>query len=401
MATEDVIKTYLKDTFENQNLSNCEVTVTGTNDQTEGFGSYITFAVVSGTAKDGTTKNINTAIKISRENLLKKYRKAYEREAYIYSTVFPRFTTFQKENKVKNIFTSFPKCYRIISDEKLFVEIVILEDLKKRGYVLYDRKKPLDLDHLKLVLREYGNFHAISFAFRHKKKEDFKKLVSNFDDVMIDIIDGSLAPMLRNTFQKVCGTLKEIDRPELYEICNDILVKGAGEAMKELLKVKEPQSAILHGDCWNNNFLYKYEQTGTPTEVAILDWQISRVHSPVVDLSYFMYSTSSKEQLQHFDELLEIYYNSFSTTVKELGCDPEELFSFSALKDHWKKYSLYGVFMLVFSLHVILSDKEELPSDFEGNEDGTDFSDVKITNRDEYIKRLVAVLSHYHKYSST
>ncbi|KAJ8925785.1 hypothetical protein NQ315_009635 [Exocentrus adspersus] len=402
-VTENDIKTHIKNAFRNQNLLNCEVTLKGTNDTTDGYASFITFATVSATYKDGSKEEINIAVKVSRESLIQNFRYAYDREAYLYSTIFPTFTKFQHENQVEDLFKSVPICYKTIADEKLVV--IILEDLKQNGYRLHDRKNPMDLNHLKLVLREYGKFHAVSFALRHKRKEDFKKLVNNFSDSMINIIDDAWKQMIKESFVKVCGTMKEIGKLELYEVCNSILQKDPGDLMLGLLKTDEAQSAVLHGDCWNNNFLFKYKVENNkmfPLQVAIVDWQLARLHSPVLDLSYFLYSTSSEEQLERFDELLEGYYSSFSSTIRELGCEPEELYSFTTLKEHWKKYSLFGILMVVFCLHAMMADKEETANIDADSEDRIrNFMDMEIKNVAEYHKRLVACLGHYKKYTDT
>ncbi|KAJ8925786.1 hypothetical protein NQ315_009636 [Exocentrus adspersus] len=402
--TDDDIKTYIREAFDNQNLSSCEITLTGSNEKTDGYASFINFATVSTTTKDGTREDTHIAVKVARESLLQSFRYAFERESYIYSTILPKFNAFQKENKVAEVFSSFPKCYKTVSDEK--VELIIMDDLKKKGYELYDRKKPMDLDHLKLVLQEYAKLHAIPFALRHKKKEEFKQLVGDFKDNMITIFDDSWRRMLAQGFEKAGGVMKEKGKLHLYQMCEGIIKKNAGDMMMELLTTEEPVSAILHGDCWNNNFLFEYKvenSTRIPLQVAIVDWQLSRLHSPVVDLSYFLYSTSSEEQLEHFDELLEVYYESFSKCIEELGCDPEQLFPMSTLKSHWKKYSLYGLFMVVLCLHVMMSDKEET-ADIDVDSDNSEernqsFMDMKIKNVGEYHKRLAAVLGHYYEYT--
>lgn len=46
-------------------------------------------------------------------------------------------------------FNSVPKCYLAQSD------IVILEDMRCKGFEMLDRMKGLDLDHCKAVLRYY------------------------------------------------------------------------------------------------------------------------------------------------------------------------------------------------------------------------------------------------------
>ncbi|XP_018563024.1 uncharacterized protein LOC108904829 [Anoplophora glabripennis] len=393
------IKKYIKTALEDQNFRTYKITLVGSGEKSDGYASDITFATVLATTEEDVEKTIEVVVKSSRRDFLQTNRNAYEREAYFYKIILPAFARFQKKNNIKHRFNSVPKCYKTVSDESM--EVIVMENLRKNGYYLYNRKKPLDIHHLRCVLREYGKFHAISFALKTKSKVDFENLVNNFDDVTLDFFTESFKNSINRCLKRTCDIVKSMGYTKLYEMCNEILQKGADVTMIDILKTVEPESAILHGDCWNNNFLYKYEDTDRkiPSKVAILDWQISKLHSPVLDLSYFIYSTCSEEQLRHFDELLDTYYSSFSVFLKDLGCDPEKLFPFCTLRRHWKKYSLHGVLLTTSFLHVTICDKEEVP-EFNDVEDlGAAIMNVNITDEAEYRRRLVAVISHYYNYN--
>ncbi|XP_018563003.1 uncharacterized protein LOC108904810 [Anoplophora glabripennis] len=398
-TTDQEIETYIKDAMDHQHFSKYAIALTGESENSDGFASHINFATVSATTEEGIEKTIEVVVKSSRKNLIQANPSLYGREAYIYETILPAFTKFQMQNDIKDIFDSVPKCYKTMSDDTM--EVLVMENLKKNGYDLYDRKRPLDLNHLKLILREYGKFHAISFAFRDKDRSGFEKLVTNFDDVMIQYFVESLRKTINGYMAKACDIVKEVGDKKLYETCYKVLQKGADVAAIEIMKIVEPESAMLHGDGWNNNFVYKYEGSKVPSKVAILDWQLARLHSPALDISYLIYATCSEEELKHFDELLETYYSSFSTFLTELGSDPEKLFPYSTLQKHWKKYSLFGVLTLVAYLHLILCDDEEVP-DFDECDDQADYTEklmaIKITEESEYRKRLIAAISHYCSY---
>ncbi|XP_023309948.1 uncharacterized protein LOC108904799 [Anoplophora glabripennis] len=138
-----------------------------------------------------------------------------------------------------------------------------------------------------------------------------------------------------------------------------------------------------------------------PSKVAIIDWQASRLHSPVLDLSFFIYSTCSEEQLRHFDELLDTYHTSFSMFLRELGCDPEKLFPYSALVRHWQKYSLQAFLLVTSFLHIPICEKEEAPELETLDGFCENIMNMKITNEVEYRKRLIAIISHYYNYTWT
>lgn len=69
-----------------------------------------------------------------------------------------------------------------------------------------------------------------------------------------------------------------------------------------------PYSVINHGDCWIPNFLMTYAADGTtPVETKLIDFQLARHSSPVLDISFFIYSGTSQElREQHYESLLQV-----------------------------------------------------------------------------------------------
>jgi thiamine kinase-like enzyme len=65
----------------------------------------------------------------------------------------------------------------------------------------------------------------------------------------------------------------------------------------------------------------------------MIDFQLARYASPVLDIAFFIYSCTSQElRAQHYDELLKNYHESLCEIVKDFGSNPEFLFPFSALQ---------------------------------------------------------------------
>lgn len=71
--------------------------------------------------------------------------------------------------------------------------------------------------------------------------------------------------------------------------------------------------------------------TGT-CEAILLDFQGARSASPVLDVAFFIYTSTDKEMRdKHFQELLQYYYKELFDAVTFLGSDmdaiyPRELF---------------------------------------------------------------------------
>lgn len=78
----------------------------------------------------------------------------------------------------------------------------------------------------------------------------------------------------------------------------------------------------------------------------LIDWQISRCCSPVLDLVHFIFScTDGDLRANHYDELFEIYYQSLKTLLDRLGGDAEKQFPFEALQKHLNQFGKYGIIL--------------------------------------------------------
>lgn len=129
--------------------------------------------------------------------------------------------------------------------------------------------------------------------------------------------------------------------------------------------------------------------------MCFLDWQASRLVSPVYDLSYFIFTCCPPEVLQDFDDLNRIYYESFSNFSKELGSDPEKVFPYEELGNQWKKYGKFGLIMMPIILKVCLSEQDEVKDLAEMAENGTEIEDgfsYTVKNIEEYERRSLAVM---------
>lgn len=90
---------------------------------------------------------------------------------------------------------------------------------------------------------------------------------------------------------------------------------------------------------------YFSQNCGFPTDVRLVDFQMCLSGSVVLDLSYLFYSGGTKEILDNLEHYLEIYYDSFSDTLRSFKLDPSKIFSFKNLKEEWKDHCAFGFIM--------------------------------------------------------
>lgn len=103
-------------------------------------------------------------------------------------------------------------------------------------------------------------------------------------------------------------------------------------------------------------------QTSVPQHICLIDFQIARCASPVLDLLYFLFTSTTKElRDKHLDEVLSIYHTALSATVNALDSDAQRLFSYAEFRRQFTKYGKYGVLIAPMLLQVITAAPEDVP----------------------------------------
>lgn len=197
---------------------------------------------------------------LKRAPSLEKFRKCFPvrdiflNEIYLYDTVLTSFVKFQKENGLENIFESYPKLYGKCNEE--IEECLVLENLIRNGYRHWNRKVPMNSAHISLVMKEYGKFHAASFAMKKKNSDLFKNLCEGLrlEDKAQE--EKGLEEFIRASSLRLEKAIKG----------NSVLERAFKRVMTDNKKYffeeitgPEEQLVITHGDCWCNNMLFKYE----------------------------------------------------------------------------------------------------------------------------------------------
>ncbi|KAB0799214.1 hypothetical protein PPYR_07094 [Photinus pyralis] len=329
--------------------------------------------------------------------------KVYQREVYVYEKILAEYQKFQEEKGVTTPFRSYAKYYTSLLEEPF--ETIILEDMKAVGYKLYNRQEPLDYHHALLAIREYGRFHAFSFAIRDQKPDLFHEFQQNVPEVFYDLLVNSESSrqLIQYQCNQIRDSISQIDSKRAYDNFSKFQDHML-ELVKKLVTVEAagPYAVISHGDCWINNFLFKYSKLQkSPTDMCLIDWQMARVGSPVLDLSCFLFTSTDKQlRDQHYDSLIKEYYDSLSSFLIELGSDPEVLFPFNILQEHLKIFSVYGLFMAIQSLYFMVSGEDEIPDvhNFTSEEEGMVQMKYVPKNIDRYTSRIRDVVVDFEKF---
>ncbi|KAJ6632705.1 hypothetical protein Bhyg_16078 [Pseudolycoriella hygida] len=283
----------------------------------------------------------------------------FEREAYFYNTISPIFVQLLKEKNISvdEEFTIHPKCFAAIYEPDTDRCLIIMENLKSIGFDLWNKRVPHDFETVGMVLSELGKFHAVSFAIRDQKKEIFDKMFTVTEPFLKMFRgNGAAETMVSGSIQQTIDVLDDVQEIKVMQMVKDNYQTWIREYLKS--DAAGRFSVLNHGDLWNNNLMFKLENQNR--QLRLVDFQLLRLTSPVMDISYFLSTSTNPTVLQRFDDLLQIYYNSLATFLTKLGSDPQKLFTFDDLEDQFRQFGDYGLIFASILIGVMVSDAEDI-----------------------------------------
>ncbi|KAI4466588.1 hypothetical protein MML48_2g00002818 [Holotrichia oblita] len=313
--------------------------------------------------------------------------KFYENEVIFYDKVCTIYNKFLKDKNQVSKLENVPNSYRTSAKT-----VVVLEDLKHKGYQLFNRFKFMNDQHIRLVLKSFAKFHGTSFAFKDQRRIEYDELTSAIWPSLFanQSEDSMYMKMNRNEMERTLNKFDPLKDKHLLDRCNvDVLFK----ALRKLVYTPDEYSIIIKGDCWLNNmmFLYKDDDKDNPIDVMQLDWQLIEVSSPIYDISYFFYTVASEEALSKLDDYLRFYHTELSEQIRKLGSDPELLYPFSVFEMEWKRYCTYGFALAFMIFRALLANHDEIPKmdeiEVENYNDDMELF-AKFDNEQEYINRI-------------
>ncbi|EFA06724.1 hypothetical protein TcasGA2_TC009655 [Tribolium castaneum] len=389
---------WLATALKSQNLSNFSVKLVGNSGKGDGFVGDVLFVHLS-----TPHQRHNLVLKCSkRSEALKKFpsiERIFINETFLYETLLPTFINFQKEKNLTEIFDSVPKFHGSYKSES--VHVIVLEDLKKLGFELWPVTKPLNRDHIEFVICEYGKFHATSVALKTLQPEKFHELVDTIRENVDLVVHTSLKNLMTRIVHNSAELLQgELDQNLIQRFAN--LAEKTDQILRDL-ESEQRVRVVCHGDCWSNNFMYKYygERRNVPAKVALIDWQIANYATPVSDLSYFLFSCLSEEDFEHLDDILSVYRLAFSNHLRDFGLDSEKLYPCEQFTDDWRTCSGFGLIMATMVTKASYIEKDEIVGIDEVAEQGKTLADSflsEIRDKEGYRKRIGYLVKNAAKY---
>lgn len=257
--------------------------------------------------------------------------------------MLPALLKFQDSKNVRDPFDKYAKLFLSYTDG--VNDVLCLEDVSLEGFVSAVRQEGIDYNHCKLTLKVLAQFHALSFAMKDQNPDEFEKIrnaifETYYHDRLWDWylrfwnrISGIAIDAVEKEYPNsiYVDKIKQFAVPERY--------KDMIDAATNTLKT----GVISHGDSWTNNFLYKYVND-MAVDAKIVDFQLTRCATPVLDISFVIYACTTQElRIKHYDDLMGYYYEVLSTQIRDLGSDPNVVYSRELFMQEVKKYSYFGL----------------------------------------------------------
>ncbi|XP_072393448.1 uncharacterized protein [Diabrotica undecimpunctata] len=319
----------------------------------------------------------------------------FKSEIAFYEKIVPELQKFQKKYNIKEILNCFPKYYgsrlNLNGSDKVDRDgVILLENLKIKGYNNLDRYIGYNLEDTKLLLRDLAIFQSTVVALKIKEPDVFNKEVKPFcNNYMIKTAD--------NPFKKMILVIEEIlaESEEFKQFIPK--VKLAWNKAESKTEVREPFATIVHRDLWLNNTMTKYE-SGKPPKNMFFDFQLYDYGSPSVDVLNFIFtSVQTAVSKKYFDDLLHHYHAQFVSNLERLRCNTEP-FSYTKFLKECKMESeiVLGWTMDFVSLVVFSKKGEALQGDI-NFEDPKFRQIVKDRMMPEAKERLFFIISQCHK----
>ncbi|XP_071053025.1 uncharacterized protein [Onthophagus taurus] len=386
---EESVQSALDDIIRNDYKTPPEIEITQGSQEGDGYASK-TYAI---SIKGDNGKNTDLFVKYLPEDI-KSWEEAliqaFNTEYKFYTEIYPTFDEFQKTKNVQEPFDNVPKHFNT-KMKKDQVPPIVLEDLRSSGYTLRDRRKPIDDAHLNLSIKAFARYHAINYALKDQHPEKYKKLTIGVDDVFGKYFKQfGMGDMMKGCVSQLIEYLDPVADKNIIKHLENLGEKLI-DYLTKIFRDYDEYFVIAQGDCWSNNMMFLYnDQNDLPIDVKLIDWQCQRISSPLLDFSYFFYTLATKKELDNAEYFLTLYYNTLSERIAELGSNPEIVYPYKIFREHWRKYSLFGLCMALGIIKAQLFEKDEVPNllNSDSEEKPMDVFNAVLKNQDIYVERM-------------
>jgi len=245
--------------------------------------------------------------------------------------------------------------------------ILVLENVNKRGFRMFNKMQILPLEHVLLVMRNLAHFHGKWLRWRwlaeagklppeawslkqFKSALDTQKRVPKF--IYKQLISGT-----QKTVERILKS--EGGEEENIAKCRTFFGQTVRRQLDLFMgQVEGRIDTCCHGDFWSNNILFSYDDDGNVTDTVLVDFQLLNYGHPAYDVIYVMYLSLDKEFRDvHMENCLLQYWDILKTYINSSA--PSGLsYNWDNFKIDFETYRSIGFVLACTVLPNVLSDTQ-------------------------------------------
>ncbi|XP_016837379.1 uncharacterized protein LOC100677982 [Nasonia vitripennis] len=234
-----------------------------------------------------------------------------------------------------------PSCY-LANDE-----LVVLEDLRARGYSLL-KTKCFEGPTLKAAVKTMARLHAASILAEHRLGKPLGELYPDatreqmFSEHMAKHGSGLLESLIRDVAEKEGRKADNWNR-------------GTKHAFMFVNVGNQDKRVVCHGDAWPNNVMMADDEE---PKCLLVDYQIVRYAPRMFDVAEMICLSTTKEVRDREEKLaLKTYWNELCETLRK--CEPELARpSLEQLEEEYEEAKIAGLFNAILYYPTILLGEE-------------------------------------------
>ncbi|XP_070157113.1 uncharacterized protein [Polyergus mexicanus] len=248
---------------------------------------------------------------------------SFRKEIFMYEIILPHYKQLERDSGLKEdqLFDILPKYYqsRLSLNPDIDFDdnaVILMENLKKRGYYICDRAKGCDIEHAKVAIRAMARFHALGMAVKYKQPKYFEVLKQRSKCIKFETED--FVHLQDDMLKRIA------EDPEIgvhVDRCNAAMTNSLKHGMWDALP-DEPWSTIIHADFWVNNIMFHRDENGRVDDVKFVDFQNYLFFSPLREMVFYLFSSTQASD-DRIEELMDLYHETFVAILVRMGCDTE------------------------------------------------------------------------------
>lgn len=264
MSLPQYVLDLLKNIADGENFTNYTFKYRDGSNRCDGFLGVLTSVIIHGTRTvNGVPADdkLHLLCKLPPANELRRkiFQSAlvFSREANTYNKVLPLFRQFQQDKGLGDdeSFLAFPKCYAAVADKDKQEFVVIMEDVRAKGFAMWKRKKVLPADHSYRIVEQLGKFHGISFALKDQRPSVCNELKAYQSNFQAFYKSDQFAKLIEMSYDRAIVALEKAEHKDIMEVVK----ANVRQLADDCLSADSTEFAVIgHGDCHNNNILYRH-----------------------------------------------------------------------------------------------------------------------------------------------